>query len=71
MWPSVESLNSLFIKNFNSSSIKTSRSVVSEMERLASNCLLSDRRPQVVTLPTDGWIKVGHLNVHSYVSKEL
>ncbi len=60
----VRSLQGLFIKNFNPTSIKASPSVISEMERLTSDKLLPPQPvPQVVTLPRAGWIKIGHLNV--------
>ena len=66
----VKSLQGLFIKNFNPTSIKVSAPVVSEMERLTSEKLLPPLHvPQVVTLPRADWIKIGHLNVRSYISK--
>ena len=66
----VKSLQGLFIKNFNPSSIKVSASVVSEMERLTSKKLLPPLPvPHVVALPKTDRIKVGHLNVRSYISK--
>ena len=66
----VKSLQGLFIKNFNLSSIKVSESVLSEMERLTSDKLLPPQPvPAVVALSTANWIKIGHLNVHSYLSK--
>ena len=40
------------------------------MERLTSDKLLPPQSvPQVVTLPRAEWIKIGHLNVRSYLSK--
>ena len=66
----VKILQGLFIKNFNPASIKVSAAVVSEMERLTSDRLLPPQPvPQVVTLPSTDWIKIGHLNVRSYLSK--
>ena len=66
----VKTLQGLFIKNFNPASIKVSAAVVSEMERLTSDRLLPPQPvPQVVTLPSTDWIKIGHLNVRSYRAK--
>ena len=66
----VKTLQGLFIKNFNPASINVSAAVVSEMERLTSDRLLPPQPvPQVVTLPSTDWIKIGHLNVRSYLSK--
>ena len=66
----VKTLTGLFIKNFNPASIKVSSSVVSEMERLTSEKLLpSPTVPQVISLSSRDWLKVGQLNVHSYLSK--
>ena len=65
----VRSLDCLFIKNFDPSGIKTSPAVVAEMERLSSNCLPPQPVPQVLSLPQDDWIKIGHLNVHSFLAK--
>ena len=42
---SVKSLDTLFIKNFDSKSIKTSQPVVSEIERLSSYCLPQEPAP--------------------------
>ena len=66
----VKSLEGLFIKNFNPTSIKVSAPVVAEMERLATNCLPSEPIPQVVSLLKHDWIKIGHLNVRSYMAKQ-
>ena len=66
----VKSLEGLFIKNFNPTSIKISAPVVAEMERLATNGLPSEPVPQVVALPKHNWIKIGHLNVRSYMAKQ-
>ena len=66
----VKSLQGLFIKNFNPHSIKVSSSVVSEMERLASeNVLPPQPITNVVAPPISGLIKIGHLNVRSYQAK--
>jgi DNA replication protein DnaC len=66
----VKSLEGLFIKNFNPSSIKVSEPVVTEMERLGTHCLPPEPVPQVVSLPKHNWIKIGHLNVRSYMAKQ-
>ena len=66
----VKTLQGLFIKNFNPASIKVSSSVVTEMEPLTSNKLLSTSPvPQLAMLPSVNWIKIGHLNVRSYLAK--
>lgn len=62
----VKTLEGLFIKNFKRANIKVSASVVSEMERL---CLPSEQVPKVLSLPRDSWMKISHLNVHSYLAK--
>ena len=63
----VKSLLGLFIKNFNPKSIKVSLSVISEMERLASDHLVSPLPvPQVIC---SAGLKIGHLNVHSFSAK--
>ena len=66
----VKSLEGLFIKNFNPTSIKVSAPVVAEMERLAAHSLPPEPVPQVVALPKHNWIKIGHLNVRSYMPKQ-
>lgn len=66
----VKSLEGLFIKNFNPTSINVSTSVVAEMERLASYGLPPELVPQVVALPRHKRIKIGHLNVRSYMAKQ-
>ena len=66
----VKSLEGFFIKNFNPTSIKVSTPVVDEMERLVSNCLPPDRVLHVVALRKHNWIKIGHLNVRSYMAKQ-
>ena len=71
-WPSVcvKTLQGLFIKNFNPSSIKVSTAVVAEMERLTSDILLPPQPvPQVMALTSTEWIKIEHLNVRSYRAK--
>jgi len=65
----VKSLEGLFIKNFNPTSIRVSSDVVSEMERLSTKIIPTELPPKVVSLPKDNWIKISHLNVHSYLSK--
>ena len=59
----VQSLEGLFIKNFNPSCIKVSETVESEMRQLASKCLSPQPVPQVQVLPKSNWFKIGHLNV--------
>ena len=66
----MKSLQGLFIKNFKPANIKVSASVVSEMERLSAQSLPSEPIPKVLSLPRDSWMKVGHLNVHSYLAKQ-
>lgn len=66
----VKSVEGLFIKNFNPASIKVSTAFIAEMERLSNRYLPSEPLPQVVTLPTREWVKIGHLNVHSYMAKQ-
>ena len=39
------------------------------MERLSTQCLPSEPVPKVLSLPRDRWIKISHLNVHSYLAK--
>lgn len=58
----------LFIKNFNPASIKVISAVVSETEQLSNKMLPPPQVPQVISLPSVGWVKIGHLNVHSYVA---
>ena len=66
----VKSLNGLFIKNFNPNSIKVSPTLVCEMERLASESLLPPLPvPNVLTVFSSDVIKIGHLNVRSYLGK--
>ena len=66
----VKSLECLFIKNFNASSIKANMSVVAEMKRLTTNCLPPESVPNIMTLPRQNWLKIGHLNVRSYTCKQ-
>ena len=40
------------------------------MERLAAHSLPPEPVPQVVTLPKHNWIKIGYLNVRSYMPKQ-
>ena len=66
----VKTLQGLFVKNFNPASIKVSSSVLTEMERLTSDKLLPPQPPpQVMSLPSGGFFKVGQLNVRSYLAK--
>ena len=72
-WPSisgVKSLQVLFIKNLNPSSIKVSEPVESEMKWLASKCVSPQPVPQFQVLPKSNWIKIGHLNKCSYIPKQ-
>ena len=39
------------------------------MKRLSTQSLPSEPVPKVITLPRDSWIKIAHLNVHSYLAK--
>ena len=65
----VKTLEGLFIKNFKPANIRVNADVVNEMTRLSTQCLPSEPVPKVVTLPRDSWIKLVHLNVHSYLAK--
>ena len=65
----VKPLEGLFIKNFKPANIRVNTDVVNEMKRLSTQCLPSEPVPKVVTLPRDSWIKIVHLNVHSYLAK--
>jgi ATP-dependent DNA helicase PIF1 len=65
----VKTLEGLFIKNFKPANIKVNVDVVSEMKRLSNQSLPSEPLPKVVTLPKNNWMKIGHLNVHSYLGK--
>jgi hypothetical protein len=62
----VKTLEGLFIKNFKPTIIKVSADV-SEMKRLSTKSIPSE---QVLSLPRDNWMKIGHLNVHSYLGKQ-
>ena len=64
----VKTLEGLFIKNFKSVNISVS-AVVTEMERLSTLILPSEPVLKVLSLPGDNWIKISHLNVHSYLAK--
>ena len=66
----VKTLQGLFIKNFNPTAIKTSIDVTMEMSRLSTHTLPTIPLPQVVSLPKQHWMKIGHLNVHSYIAKQ-
>lgn len=65
----VKTLDGLFIKNFKPANIKVNADVTSEMKRLFTQSLPSEPVAKVVSLPTEGWIKIAHLNVHSYLAK--
>ena len=64
----VKTLEGLFIKNFKHANIKVDSDVQSEMKR-STQSLPSEPIPNVITLPRDCWIKIAHLNVHSYLAK--
>ena len=40
------------------------------MERFSTKTLPSEPVLHVLALPRDGWMKIGHLNVHSYLAKQ-
>ena len=65
----VKTLQGLFIKNFKPANIKVSASVANEMKRLSTQTLPSEPIPKVLSLPKDCWMKISHLNVHSYMAK--
>ena len=65
----VKTLQGLFIKNFKHENIKVSDSIVSEMKRLSTQSLPSEPLPKVLSLPKDGWMKISHLNVSSFLAK--
>ena len=65
----VKTLEGLFIKNFKPRNIKVSVDVVSEMKRLSNQSLPSEPAPNVLSLPSNNWMKIGHLNIHSYLAK--
>ena len=66
----VKTLDSLFIRNFNPSSITADEHVVSEMERLHANTIPQESPPHILSGASDTSLKIGHLNVHSYIAKE-
>ena len=39
------------------------------MKRLSTQCLPSEPVPKVLSLPKDGWMKISHLNVRSFLAK--
>ena len=47
----VKSIEGLFIKNFNSASIRVNADVVNEMERLSTKSIPTEPTPRVITLP--------------------
>lgn len=65
----VKSMEGLFIKNFNPNSIKASTLVKTEMERLATKTLPPEPALHVTSLTDHSWIKIGHLNIRSYMAK--
>ena len=65
----VKTLEGLFIKNFKPRNIKVSVDVVSKMKRLSNQSLPSEPAPNVLSLPSNNWMKIGHLNIHSYFGK--
>ena len=66
----VKTLEGLFIKNFKAANIKVNADVEREMKRLSTQNLPSEPLPKVISLPRNNWIKIGHLNVHSYLAKQ-
>ena len=66
----VKTLEGLFIKNFKSTNIRVNADVVNEMRRLSTQSLPSEPVPKLVSLPSKRWMKIGHLNVHSFFSDE-
>ena len=67
----VKTLEGLCIKKFKPANIRVNYDVESEMKRLSTQRLSSKLLPKVVTLPGDSWIKIAHLNVHSYLAKHV
>ena len=65
----VKTLEGLFIKNFKLANIKVDDNVHNEMKRLSTKRVPSEPVPKVVSLPKTNYIKIGHLNVHSYLAK--
>ena len=59
----MKSLDGLFIKNFNSRSIRVNCDVVNETKNLPPETI-----PNVINLPKHGWIKIGH--VRSFIAKQ-
>ena len=66
----VRTLDSLFIHNFKPASITADEHVASEMERLRANTIAQELPPHILTEAGEIFLKVGHLNVHSYTTKE-
>ena len=67
----MKTLEGLYIKYFIPANIRVNSDVESEMKRLSTQGLSSEPIPKVVTLPRDSWIKISHLNVHSYLAKHV
>ena len=65
----VKTLEGLFIKNFKPRNIRVNADVVNEMKRLSNQSLQSEPVPKVLCLPSNNWMKISHLNVHSYFAK--
>ena len=40
------------------------------MDRLSTKSLPPETVPNIINLPNDSWIKIGHLNVRSFVAKQ-
>ena len=66
----VRTLDSLFICNFNPASITADKHVVSEIERLHANTIPQESPLHILSEAGDISLKIGHLNVHSYIAKE-
>ena len=66
----VKMLEVLFIKNFKPANIKVNADVEREIKKLSTQNLPSEPVPKVISLPRNNWIKIGHLNVHSYLAKQ-
>ena len=66
----VKTLEGLFIKNFKAANIRVNADVMSEMKRLSTENIPSEPVPSVISLPKESWMKIGHLNIHSYLAKK-
>ena len=65
----VKTLKGLFLKNLKPYNIKVNVDVVSEMKQLSSQSLPIEPVPNVLSLPSNNWTKIGHINIHSYLAK--